>query len=91
MPLTDFEYEHAYSEALIRLADDGHDVGKPFRDGGGTRYSTVDGKKLMDEAVLKLGWGHDIAEVILEGRKVLGTDETFPDRVPDDARRTFHS
>jgi hypothetical protein len=68
MPITDAEYEDAYAEALLCLADDGHVVGEPFRNGTETRYSIVDGRKLNDEAVLELWWESEITEEIIEGR-----------------------
>ena len=38
MQLTDVEYEDAYAEALLCLADEGHAVGEPFISGTGARY-----------------------------------------------------
>ena len=71
VPLTDAEYEDAYSEALLCLADEGHVVGKtfmPFTIGTGARYCMVDDRKLSDRGVLELWWGEDIAGKILQGR-----------------------
>jgi hypothetical protein len=68
MSLTDTEYEDAYAEALLCLADDGRVVGAPFYNGSGARYCMVDGRKLTDQDVLELWWEKDIAREILKGR-----------------------
>ena len=72
MPLTDAEYEDAYTEALRCLADSGHAVGSPFINGftNGTsaRYCMVDNRKLTDREVLEMWWKADISREILEGR-----------------------
>ena len=67
IPLTDAEYEDAYAEALLCLAER-HAVGKPFINGAGTRYCMVDERKLADHEVLELWWERDIARKILRGR-----------------------
>lgn len=67
MSITDAEYEDAYAEALLCLADDGHAVGTPFYRGTGARYCIVDDRKLTDKDVLELWW-EDIASDIMEGR-----------------------
>ena len=67
-PLTDTEYEDAYAEALLCLADDGYAVGEPFINGTGARYCMVDDRKLTDREVLELWWKTDIARKILQGR-----------------------
>ena len=68
MPLTDAEYEDAYTEALLCLADSGHAVGTPFINGTGARYCMVDNRKLTDREVLEMWWKRDIASEILQGR-----------------------
>jgi hypothetical protein len=68
VPLTDAEYEDAYAEALLCLADDGHAVGQPFINGTGARYCMVDERKLTDKNVLELWWDKRIARKILQGR-----------------------
>jgi hypothetical protein len=68
MPLTDAEYEDAYTEALLCLAEDGHAVGLPFTNGSTIRYCHVDHRKLSDERVLEMWWGEEITAQILEGR-----------------------
>jgi hypothetical protein len=73
MPLTAAEYEDAYAEALVCLADDGHQVGVPFRNGTGARYCTVDGRKLDDRGVLEAWWEAEITAEILEARSRIAT------------------
>jgi hypothetical protein len=68
MQLSDAEFEDAYAEALLCLVDDGYAVGKPFCDGTGARYCTVEKHCLNDKDILELWWGKDIARRILEGR-----------------------
>ena len=72
MPLTDADYEDAYAEALLCLADEGHAVGTPFNtdfiNGTTGRGCMVDNRKLSDRGVLELWWGEDIASAILDGR-----------------------
>jgi hypothetical protein len=68
MPLSATEYEDAYAEALLCLADDGHAVGVPQGTSNGTRYCYVDDQKLSDQGVLELWWGEEIPEEIFEGR-----------------------
>ena len=68
MRLTDAEYEDAYAEALLCLADDRHAVGEPFISGTGARYCMVDDQKLTDREVLDLWWKSDITGEILQGR-----------------------
>ena len=68
MPLSDAEYDDAYTEALRCLADDGHAVGKPFVDDTGARYCMVDDRKFTDREVLERWWERDIAREILQGR-----------------------
>ena len=66
--LTDADYEDAYAEALLCLADDGHSVGTPFINGTGARYCIVDDRKLTDQQVLEMWWRADISRDILQGR-----------------------
>jgi hypothetical protein len=68
MRLTDTEYEDAYTEALLCLADDGHAVGTPFYNSAGTRYCMVDARQLTDAAVLLLWWNSNITRQILKDR-----------------------
>ena len=70
-PLTDTEYEDAYAEALLCLAEDEHAVGEPFIngiDGAGVRYCMVNDRKLTDREVLEMWWKANIAREILQGR-----------------------
>jgi hypothetical protein len=71
MPLTEEEYEDAYREALLCLAEDGHDVGAPFIAANRRRICLVDGRTLDDHQVLELWWGSDISCQITEGRNGL--------------------
>ena len=68
MRLSDSDYEDAYAEALVCLADDGHSVSQPFFNSTGTRYCDVDGQKFDDEQVLQAWWQDEITQQILEGR-----------------------
>ena len=67
LPLTDADYEDAYSEALLCLADEGHAVGTAFFNGTGARYCMVDDRKLTDREVLEMWWTRGIAREILRG------------------------
>ena len=68
MRLSDSDYEDAYAEALVCLADDGHVVGKPSFNPAGQRHCVVDGKNLTDEQVLQAWWKDEITQQIMEGR-----------------------
>ena len=58
--ISDAEFEDAYREALLCLADAGHFVGQPER-AEGVRVCVVDGAALRDYEVLELWWGEEIA------------------------------
>ena len=66
--MTDAEFEDAYREALISLADTGRTVGQPIGSDGG-RVCIVDGKPLSDCEVLELWWGKEITESIRRQRR----------------------
>ena len=66
--MTDAEFEDAYREALVSLADVGRTVGQPLGFDGG-RVCIVDGKPLSDYEVLELWWGKDITETIRRQRR----------------------
>ena len=66
--LTNEEYEDAYREALLCLAEE-HHVGTPFSNGGGRRMCLVDGRILRDSDVLELWWGPQIASEIMADRE----------------------
>lgn len=71
MPLTESEYEDAYTETLRCLADC-HDVGTPFQRDG-IRYCFVDGEQLDDRGVLGAFWNPEIVRMILKGRSASAT------------------
>jgi hypothetical protein len=68
LQVTDHEFEDAYREALVCLADVGHVVAGPIGTDG-SRVCIVDGQALNDYAVLNLWWGKKIADQIRHERK----------------------
>jgi hypothetical protein len=66
--MTDQEFEGAYREALVCLADVGHTVAGPVGTDG-TRVCMIDGKPMRDYEVLELWWGKTICEQIRRERK----------------------
>jgi hypothetical protein len=62
------EFEDAYREALVCLADVGHVVAGPIGTDG-SRVCIVDGKPLTDYEVLNLWWGKEIADQIRRERQ----------------------
>jgi hypothetical protein len=61
--MTNQEFEDAYREALVCLADVGHVVTGPFGTDG-TRMCMVDARPLCDYEILELWWGKKIADQI---------------------------
>jgi hypothetical protein len=66
--MTDQEFEDAYREALVCLADVGHVVTAPIGTDG-ARVCIVDGRPLTDYEVLKLWWGQQIADQMRRERE----------------------
>lgn len=66
--MTEHEFEDAYREALVCLADVGHVVAGPIGTDG-SRVCIVDGQPLTDYAVLNLWWGKKIADQIRSQRQ----------------------
>jgi len=66
--MTDAEFEDAYREALVSLADAGRNVVQPVGTDG-DRVCVVDGKALRDYEVLELWWGKEITDTIRKQRR----------------------
>ena len=92
MAITDQEYEDAYAEALVCLADDGHTVGIPFANGTGIRRCEADSRSLDDESVLETVVGRDCESN--PGRTMRSRswfENSFPDCVADETSSSTHT
>jgi hypothetical protein len=65
--LTGEEYEDIYHEALHCLGENSS-VGFPFQRPDGRRVCEVDARLLLDDQVIELWWGKDIAEQVRRER-----------------------